>query len=103
MPATGTKRETVEDLIARLDAERNDSELMSRRYQELVDRIRAYEVKYGMTASDAHEAIERRELRETLEVCDWLMDAHRFEHIKASRAGRLTRLDSAGDLPQSPP
>lgn len=79
MTATRSKRETVDELIARLDAERNDVELMRRRRKELEDRVRGYEQKYGMTATEAHAAIERRELRETLEVCDWLMDAHRLE------------------------
>jgi len=79
MPATGTKRETVEEIIARLDAEGKDEALMRRRHQELVDRVHAYEVKYGMTAADAHEAIERRELRETHDVCKCLIDAASLE------------------------
>lgn len=88
MTATKATRETVDQLIARLDAERNDPKLMRRRRQELVDRVRAYEQKYGMTATEAHEAIERRELRETLEVCDWLMDDASLQRSKAREAGR---------------
>jgi len=79
MPATGTTRETVDELIARHVADRNNPELMRSRQQELVDEIRSYELKYGMTAAEAHAAIDRRELRETQDVCHWLIAAASLE------------------------
>lgn len=79
MTATRSKRETVDELMARFEAEGKDEALMLRRHQELVDRVHGYEQKYGMTAAEAHEAIERRELRETHDVCKWLIAAASLE------------------------
>lgn len=88
MTATETTRPTVEEILADLDAQRNNPELQRQRRADLEARVRAYEVKYGMTATEAHEAIDRRELRETLDVCKWLMDDASLERSKAREAGR---------------
>lgn len=76
MTATKTKRPSVEELIAQFEADGQDAELMARHQAELEARVAAYESKYGIPSSEVHAAIERKELRETLEVCDWLMDYH---------------------------
>lgn len=74
MTATKTTRPTVEQLVEEFKSYREDPEQIRRDEDEVKERIRGYEQKYGMTAAEAHDAIERRELQETLEVCDWLMD-----------------------------
>lgn len=74
MPSTRTTRPTVAELLTQFEADGQDEELMRRWQQEIVDRVRGYELKYGMTAAEAHDAIERRELQETHEVCKWLID-----------------------------
>ena len=102
MTATRSTRETVDELIARLDAERNDPDLMRQRHQELVEEVRGYELKYGMTATEAHAAIDRRELRETQDVCHWLIAAASLEPWDDDQADRSTWLDTSRDLPQSP-
>lgn len=87
MTTTKTTRPTVEEILADLDAQRNNPELQRQHRSDLEARVKAYEVKYGMTATEAHEAIDRRELRETLEVCDWLMDDHSLQRVRARDAG----------------
>lgn len=74
MTATKTTRPTVEELIAQFEVDGKNEALMRQRHQDVVDRVHAYEQKYGMTATEAHQAIERRELQETHEVCKWLID-----------------------------
>lgn len=88
MTATKSTRPTVEEILADLDAQRNNPELQRQRRADLESRVRAHEVKYGMTASQAHEAIDRREFRETLEVCDWFMDDNVLKRVRAREAGR---------------
>lgn len=79
MTATKTTRPTVEELIEQFKSYKEDPELVRRHREELEERVRGYERKYGMTAAEAHAAIDRRELQETLDVCNWLMAAHRLE------------------------
>lgn len=45
----------------------------------LRERLRGHELKHGMRSSEVHAAIDRKELQETLEVCNWLMDYHDLE------------------------
>ena len=83
-----TNRPTVEEILQDLEAQRNNPELQRQYRRDLEATVKAYEEKYGMTGSEAHEAIERRELRETLEVCDWLMDDAALKRAKARDAER---------------
>ena len=79
MTATKTTRPTVEQLIEEFKSYREDPEQIRRDEEDLKERLRGYEQKYGMRSADVHAAIDRKELQETLEVCDWLMDYHDLE------------------------
>jgi len=79
MTATKTTRPTVEQLIEEFKSYREDPEQVRRDEEELKERLRGYEQKYGMRSTDVHAAIDRKELQETLEVCNWLMDYHDLE------------------------
>lgn len=41
---------------------------------DLASRVAAYEVRHGMPSSEVGPAIDRGELEETLDVCQWLLD-----------------------------
>jgi len=83
-----TNRPTVEEILQDLEAQRNNPDLQRQYRRDLEARVKAYEETYGMTAAEAHEAIERREFRETLEVCKWFMDDRSLERARARDAER---------------
>jgi len=41
---------------------------------QVAARVRAYEEQFGLPSSDIHDAIDRGDLVETLDVCNWIMD-----------------------------
>jgi predicted nucleic acid-binding protein len=73
---------TRRDAIERLSAQRHDTATTSANRQALIERVARYERKYGMSSEQAHGAIDRGELRETQEICSWLI-AH--ETLKRSQ------------------
>ena len=63
-------RPTEDDLLAlATDAEQGERNLAA-----LIERIAGYEARFGIPSSEVHQAIDRGELRETLDVCHWLID-----------------------------
>ncbi len=54
-----------------------------KRQLELATQIKMYETKYGIKSRSIHAAIERGHLRETQEVCRWIMD---YDLLKRTRA-----------------
>lgn len=55
-----------------------------RRRAELEARVRAYEVRYGIKSHAVHTAIDRGELTEDQDVCDWLID---YDRLRRTRDG----------------
>lgn len=53
------------------------------RRAELEDRVKHFERQYGVPSSAVHAAIERGELKETQEVCRWILDYDLLERIRA--------------------
>lgn len=45
-------------------------------------RIRENEIKFGVPATEVHQAIDDGRIDETFEVTKWLMDIHRLERIE---------------------
>lgn len=72
------------ELAAQLLAEQAVIEQYLDGIRELEERVLAYEQKFGIESADVHEAIDSGRLKETLEVCDWLMD---FEMLKWNKTG----------------
>lgn len=62
--------------------QRRDTAQMSRNRQETLDRIAGYELKYGMRSDQVHGAIDRGQLKETQEVCSWLIAYDSMERSK---------------------
>jgi len=56
----------------------------TQRRAELAARIREYEQRHGIKSRSIHAAIERGELKETREVCRWIMDYDLLKRTKAS-------------------
>jgi hypothetical protein len=63
-------RELIERVLARRGEAPSDGDLRA----ELERRISAYEARYGISSDRLSGAIDRGEIAETLDVCDWLMD-----------------------------
>lgn len=57
------------------------------RRAELKSRIKQYEEKYKIKSRSIHAAIDRGELKETQDVCRWIMD---YELLRRATA-RTTR------------
>ena len=55
---------------------------LDQRRAELRTRIQEYEAKYQLKSRSVHAAIERGELKETQEVCRWIMDYALFKRLK---------------------
>lgn len=53
------------------------------RRSELENRVRGYEERYGIKSRSVHVAIDRGQLKETHEVCRWLMDYDLLKRTKA--------------------
>ena len=73
---------TPKQLADQLLAEMAVIEKYHESVRELEAQVLAYEQKYGMPTSEVHDAIEDGRLIETLEVCEWLMDADMLEWNK---------------------
>jgi hypothetical protein len=85
-------RQTVAEIIARLEREANDPILVAARLQELRDRVAAYERQFGLPSSEIHAAIDRGDLIETWEVCGWIMD---YESLLRAESRRTRTSPSA--------
>lgn len=66
-------KRTQKTRIDQVMEQRRDTVQMSKNRQEIVDRIAGYEQKYGMRSDQVHAAIDRGQLKETQEVCSWLI------------------------------
>ena len=53
------------------------------RRSELERRIKAYESRYGIKSRSVHAAIDRGDLKETHDVCRWIMD---YDLLRRSKA-----------------
>ncbi len=68
--------------VRELIAERHDTAQMRRNREELVDRVAGYEVKYNLRSDEVHAAIDSGQLRETQEICSWLIAHEVLERTK---------------------
>ena len=73
----------VQHILEDLERQLNTPGLMDANLAELRAQVAAYEKRYGMTAVEAHEAIDRGDLEEDLDVCDWLLDDRLLRDIEA--------------------
>jgi len=80
-------RETVAELVARLEREANDPVQMAARLQALRDRVAACERQFGLPSSEIHAAIDRGDLIETWEVCRWIMEYESLLRADSARTG----------------
>lgn len=56
--------------------------------RQVMDRVQAMEQRYGIASADIHSAIEAGEIRETLDVCNWIMDYEILKRSWGTDAGR---------------
>ena len=49
-------------------------------------RIRTYERRYEMSTEKMREVVRKDPLRETLEICDWLMDDALLKHLDGEKS-----------------
>lgn len=82
MVALDFKNSTPQEIAEQLLAEQAVIERYLDSVSALEAQILAYEQKYGIPSSEVHEAIESGQLRETLEVCNWLLDIEMLEWNK---------------------
>lgn len=66
----GASRQLVEELLC----QREGLLKSVQRRSELEARVKGYEERYGIASQSIHTAIDRGELKETHEVCRWIMD-----------------------------
>lgn len=84
MATTTRKGMTPEEIKAQVKELHRDQAVLERHYRRLAEikaNIAECEAKYGITSDQIHEAIENGELKETLEVCRWIMDYERLKRI----------------------
>jgi len=48
-------------------------------------RVKAYEAQFGLPSSEIHDALDRGDLVETLDVCNWIMDYEWLSHLDDDR------------------
>jgi len=68
-----------------LIAQRSALVKSNQRRSELQHRINGFEKRYGIKSHSVHAAINRGEIKETQEVCRWIMD---YDLLKRTKAGR---------------
>lgn len=83
MVANNVQTKTIDERVEEILRQRDDPELMARNRAKIDARIKKYEAQYGMKSDEVHDAIERGDLTETLEVCDWIMD---YDFLYAPRS-----------------
>lgn len=80
-----------------LSADEMAKELLSQRVvlsdyfehlRSLQSQVTEFEKKYSLPSDRIHEAIESGELRETTEVCEWIMTVELLERTQAILSGR---------------
>lgn len=67
-------QDSAEFLIAKIEAQLLDHEEQLRNVERLRERVRKYEQQFGIASADIHRAIDEGRLRETQDVCDWIID-----------------------------
>lgn len=77
-PAQRTSRKLANDLVR----QRTALVKSNQRRSELAARVKGYEGRYGIKSRSVHAAINRGELKETQEVCRWIMD---YDLLKRSK------------------
>lgn len=77
-------RQNPEELAAALLRERETLLEQQAEIVALQARVAAYEQKFGIPSAWIHDAIDRGELIETLEVCDWIMDVEQLQQESAA-------------------
>lgn len=56
----------------------------ARSMHDLEQRVAAFEQRFDMPSSKIHEAIESGALRESADVCTWIMDYELLEHVRSA-------------------
>ena len=54
----------------------------NQRRSELTARVKGYETRYGIPSRSIHAAINRGQLKETQEVCRWIIDYDLLKRTK---------------------
>jgi hypothetical protein len=68
-----------------------ERDVIKKHFENMVEmkaRIARYESKFGIASDQVHHAIDRGELTETDEVCDWILTVAAIERSNAIVAGR---------------
>lgn len=90
-------------LIEEILAHRTEAPPAAELRVELERRTAAFEDRYGIASDRLGAAIDRGEIEETLDVCQWLKDdALRRRVAPARTARRSTRLDRPPGAPPGP-
>ena len=95
------KPETTADrLAAEIARKSRDSSEHERVVARLRSRVQAYERQFNIRSGDIHRAIDAGELRETSDICRWIMD-----YDVLVRAGKAwsSQLERTSLLPAYPP
>ena len=77
---TRPTNEQVEELLSL----RADLQISRARRGAIAERVKQYEAKYGIKSRSIHAAINRGQLKETHEICRWIMD---YDLLRRSRDG----------------
>lgn len=79
MVIAGRERRRPEELAAVLIQERAVLLEQQTQLEVLRTRVAGYERHFGIASSQLHDAIDRGELTETAEVCDWIIDVEQLQ------------------------
>ncbi len=71
-------------IVSDLLVQRQTLAQADQRRSELAAQVKAYESKYGIKSRSIHAAINRGQLKETQEVCRWIIDYDLLKRTKAS-------------------
>lgn len=74
MVAKYLERKPPEERVNELLRQRTDSVRSHLHQAKIAARIKGYEDQYGIKSDAIHGAIERGQLKETQEVCRWIID-----------------------------
>ncbi|MBL8127103.1 MAG: hypothetical protein JNM64_05675 [Chloroflexia bacterium] len=72
--ATRKPETTADRLAAEIARKSRDSSERERVVARLRSRVQAYERQFNIRSGDIHRAIDAGELRETSDICRWIMD-----------------------------
>jgi hypothetical protein len=72
MSLTASRQAEIEHRVSELLAQQYDHQAQSQLLEEMRQRVKEYEARYGIPSSRIHEAIEAGELDEDRDVGHWI-------------------------------